>query len=158
MTPKFKVYGGSTGENIALQNIQARLRMVFAYLFAQLVPWTRGRTGTYLVLGSANVDESLRGYLTKYDCSAADLNPIGTCRCDIFISIIIIIIYILHEVYIYMFTTFLFSCCQYAQLELVAFAGVCGGGAKHGYARLTPLAVDVLPPDGMGSFLHGDAH
>jgi len=29
------------------------------------------------VLGSANVDESLRGYLTKYDCSSADINPIG---------------------------------------------------------------------------------
>jgi len=28
-------------------------------------------------LGSANVDESLRGYLTKYDCSSADINPIG---------------------------------------------------------------------------------
>jgi len=30
-----------------------------------------------LVLGSANVDECLRGYLTKYDCSSADINPIG---------------------------------------------------------------------------------
>ena len=30
-----------------------------------------------LVLGSANVDEALRGYMTKYDCSSADLNPIG---------------------------------------------------------------------------------
>ena len=30
-----------------------------------------------LVLGSANVDEGLRGYLTKYDCSSADVNPIG---------------------------------------------------------------------------------
>ncbi len=30
------------------------------------------------VLGSANVDEGLRGYLTKYDCSSADINPIGT--------------------------------------------------------------------------------
>jgi NAD+ synthase (glutamine-hydrolysing) len=29
------------------------------------------------VLGSANVDEALRGYYTKYDCSAADINPIG---------------------------------------------------------------------------------
>jgi len=29
-----------------------------------------------LVLGSANVDESLRGYFTKYDCSSADINPI----------------------------------------------------------------------------------
>lgn len=80
---------------------QARIRMVLAYLFAQLSYWSRGRTGGCLVLGSANVDErfacnlcsvlqcylqgvscqrvcfSLRGYMTKYDCSSADLNPIG---------------------------------------------------------------------------------
>ena len=30
------------------------------------------------MLGSSNLDESLRGYFTKYDCSAADLNPIGS--------------------------------------------------------------------------------
>jgi NAD+ synthase (glutamine-hydrolysing) len=36
-----------------------------------------GRNGSLLVLGSANVDEALRGYLTKYDCSSADINPIG---------------------------------------------------------------------------------
>jgi NAD+ synthase (glutamine-hydrolysing) len=52
--------------------------MVTAYLFAQLLPWVRGRQGFLLVLGSANVDEGLRGYMTKYDCSAADLNPIGS--------------------------------------------------------------------------------
>jgi len=75
--PKFKVHGGSEAENLALQNIQARLRMVLAYMFAQLLPFVRGKTGGLLVLGSANVDESLRGYLTKYDCSSADLNPIG---------------------------------------------------------------------------------
>ena len=53
--------------------------MVLAYMFAQLLPWVRGLPGAggLLVLGSANVDESLRGYLTKYDCSSADLNPIG---------------------------------------------------------------------------------
>lgn len=51
--------------------------MVIAYLFAQLSLWTRGHPGGLLVLGSANVDESLRGYLTKYDCSSADINPIG---------------------------------------------------------------------------------
>lgn len=70
--PRFKVYGGSWPENLALQNIQARLRMVMAYMFAQLLPFVRGRTapGSLLVLGSANVDESLRGYLTKYDCSS----------------------------------------------------------------------------------------
>ena len=77
-TPRFKIHGGTTAENLALQNIQARSRMVLAYLFAQLAPWVQGRTGGLLVLGSANVDESLRGYLTKYDNSAADLNPIGS--------------------------------------------------------------------------------
>lgn len=31
--------------------------MVLAYLFAQLLPWVRGKQGGLLVLGSANVDE-----------------------------------------------------------------------------------------------------
>ena len=77
--PRFTVHGGTKTENLALQNIQARLRMVIAYLFAQLLPTVRKRPngGSLLVLGSANVDESLRGYLTKYDCSSADINPIG---------------------------------------------------------------------------------
>ncbi|KAF8826059.1 hypothetical protein HHX47_DHR6000466 [Lentinula edodes] len=56
--PEFRAHGGSNAENLALQNIQARLRMVLAYLFAQLLPWVRGRVGGLLVLGSANVDES----------------------------------------------------------------------------------------------------
>ncbi|GBE86272.1 Glutamine-dependent NAD(+) synthetase [Sparassis crispa] len=77
MKPQYRIHGGSAAENLALQNIQARLRMLLAYLFAQLLPWVRGRTGGLLVLGSANVDESLRGYFTKYDCSSADINPIG---------------------------------------------------------------------------------
>ncbi|VEU37785.1 unnamed protein product [Pseudo-nitzschia multistriata] len=82
-TPRFLARGGTLAEDLALQNIQARMRMVTAYLFAQLLPWTRklaGDTvgkGFLLVLGSANVDEGLRGYMTKYDCSSADLNPIG---------------------------------------------------------------------------------
>jgi NAD+ synthase (glutamine-hydrolysing) len=78
VVPKFRVNGGSTIENTALQNVQARLRMVVAYFFAQLSLWAAGRPGSLLVLGSANVDESLRGYFTKYDCSSADLNPIGS--------------------------------------------------------------------------------
>lgn len=77
-TPRFRVHGGSGPENLALQNIQARLRMVVSFMMAQLLPWTRGNgSGFLLVLGSSNVDETLRGYLTKYDCSAADINPIG---------------------------------------------------------------------------------
>lgn len=57
---------------------QARLRMVLSYLFAQLMLWAKSRSGGLLVLASANVDESLRGYMTKYDCSSADVNPIGS--------------------------------------------------------------------------------
>jgi NAD+ synthase (glutamine-hydrolysing) len=78
--PKFKVEGGTVTENLMLQNIQARSRMVTAYEFAQILPTARQRPdgGGLLVLGSANVGESLRGYLTKYDCSSADINPIGS--------------------------------------------------------------------------------
>ncbi|XP_075401339.1 glutamine-dependent NAD(+) synthetase isoform X2 [Tenrec ecaudatus] len=75
--PLFAAHGGSSRENLALQNVQARVRMVLTYLFAQLSLWSRGARGGLLVLGSANVDESLLGYLTKYDCSSADINPIG---------------------------------------------------------------------------------
>ncbi|KAI0418153.1 glutamine-dependent NAD(+) synthetase [Xylaria grammica] len=79
-TPKFKVYGGSNTQNLALQNIQARSRMVLTYYFAQQMCEVRQRPGggSLLVLGSSNVDECLRGYLTKYDCSSADINPIGS--------------------------------------------------------------------------------
>lgn len=37
--------------------------MVLSYMFAQLLPWTRGHSGGLLVLGSANVDE--RYYSSK---------------------------------------------------------------------------------------------
>ena len=38
--------------------LQARMRMVLSYLFAQLTLWARGQSGGMLVLGSANVDEA----------------------------------------------------------------------------------------------------
>ena len=76
--PRFDCFGGTSAEDIAIQNVQARLRMIFSYLLAQLLPWVRGKKGFLLVLGSANVDECLRGYFTKYDCSSADVNPIGS--------------------------------------------------------------------------------
>merc|ERR1711898_86523 len=77
-----QITGGTSTENLALQNIQARSRMVMSYFMAQLMPWATDSgeapgKGSLLVLGSANVDEALRGYYTKYDCSAADINPIG---------------------------------------------------------------------------------
>ena len=76
--PKFKVHGGTRTENLAMQNIQARIRMVFAYCFAQLMVYvTTGKERGLLVLASSNGNEALRGNLTKYDCSCADINPIG---------------------------------------------------------------------------------
>lgn len=50
------------------QNLQARLRMVHTYFLAD----------DRLVLSAGNVDECLVGYLTKYDCSSGDINPIGS--------------------------------------------------------------------------------
>ncbi|KAN0040034.1 hypothetical protein ACTA71_011918 [Dictyostelium dimigraforme] len=75
--PQFRAHGGTPRENLALQNVQARTRMVLSYHLASLLLWEQGRPGSLLVLGSANCDESLRGYMTKYDCSSADINPIG---------------------------------------------------------------------------------
>ncbi|KAF8850820.1 hypothetical protein BDZ45DRAFT_751324 [Acephala macrosclerotiorum] len=40
---KYKVHGGTPSSNLALQNIQARLRMVLSYLFAQLLYTVRSR-------------------------------------------------------------------------------------------------------------------
>ncbi|KAH7324480.1 glutamine-dependent NAD(+) synthetase [Stachybotrys elegans] len=79
--PKFEVEGGTAGESLAKQNIQARNRLVVSYELAQLSTQARGlpRAGSaLLVLGSGNVDENLRGYYTKYDASSADLSPLGS--------------------------------------------------------------------------------
>ncbi len=76
--PKFISEGGSAVEDLALQNIQSRTRMCISYLIASLANWSRNRSGFLLVLGSANLDEGIMGYMTKYDCSSADLNPIGS--------------------------------------------------------------------------------
>lgn len=79
--PRFQVEGGSVAENLAKQNVQARNRMVASYELAQLSTTARKlpRAGSsLLVLTSNNVDEALRGYLTKYDCSSGDIAPLGS--------------------------------------------------------------------------------
>ena len=76
--PKFSEEGGSQRMDLALQNIQARTRMVLSYFLASLELEIRNISGFLLVLGSVNLDETLRGYYTKYDCSASDVNPIGS--------------------------------------------------------------------------------
>ncbi len=57
--PRFKVEGGTVQENLTLQCLQARIRMVTAYEFGQILPTARNRPGggSLLVLGSANVGE-----------------------------------------------------------------------------------------------------
>lgn len=70
LTSFYQVFGGSVQENLALQNIQARIRMVLAYLFGAMLPWCHGKPSSLLVLGSANVDEWLVGsiqVLNKYE-------------------------------------------------------------------------------------------
>lgn len=75
---KYQKEGGTWRSDLALQNIQARQRMSLSYLMASAELEIPKRKGFLLVLGSANLDEGLRGYYTKYDCSSADLNPIGS--------------------------------------------------------------------------------
>lgn len=60
-TPRYNIEGGTHAENLALQNIQARNRMVTQYTFAQLATTARGlpRAGSaLLVLSSGNVVRS----------------------------------------------------------------------------------------------------
>lgn len=78
LTPKYQCEGGSFTEDLALQNIYSRTRMVLTYLMAQMVPSRYNRKGFYLVLSAGNLDENLVGYFTKYDCSSGDLNLLGS--------------------------------------------------------------------------------
>jgi len=82
--PKFVANGGSRQEGLALQNLQARLRMTLSYYYAQLVSAVKGHGGSLLVIATGNCDEGLSGYFTKYDCSSGDLSPIGSiCKNDL---------------------------------------------------------------------------
>ena len=59
--PQFASKGGTWQEDMALQNVQARLRMVTAYLFSHsYYLGCEVKSGFLLVLGSGNVDEALR--------------------------------------------------------------------------------------------------
>lgn len=54
---------GSEQSGLALQNLQARLRMVLAYLLSSTLTIVRGRPGggNLIVLSSSNSSEALRG-------------------------------------------------------------------------------------------------
>ncbi len=68
------VYGHLTkllpgGDQVALGNIKARLRMVVLYYYANL--------NNYLVCGTGNKTELTLGYFTKYGDGACDILPFG---------------------------------------------------------------------------------
>lgn len=72
----------NTQQNLAVQNLQCRSRMVFSYLCAQM-NLARKRPhdewpGSLLVIGASNLDACLAGHYTKFGESSADVNPIGS--------------------------------------------------------------------------------
>ena len=74
----FRQHDQFQNEDLALQNVQARIRLVLSYLCAQLLPVKFGLSSFLLCFGTGNLSEVLRGYYTKYDCSSGDLNIIGS--------------------------------------------------------------------------------
>eukprot|EP00915_Cephaloidophora_sp_WS-2016_P001054 GHVH01001438.1.p1 GENE.GHVH01001438.1~~GHVH01001438.1.p1 ORF type:complete len:799 (-),score=118.13 GHVH01001438.1:53-2449(-) len=85
---KFKTQGGTSVEDLCLQNLQSRTRMVLAYAMSSTFPslirkarpaeFGEHKDGFLLNIATGNQCEMLRGYYTKYDCSSGDLNPIGS--------------------------------------------------------------------------------
>jgi NAD+ synthase (glutamine-hydrolysing) len=82
---KFKNQGGNWMEDLALQNIQARTRLVTSYLISQTLQAKGLNKKFLLVVGTGNCSEVNRGYFTKYDNSSGDINLIGDlCKQEIF--------------------------------------------------------------------------
>ena len=52
--------------------------MILAYFVSAKIAIENKLAGKLLNLGSSNLDEAVVGYYTKYDCSAADINPIAS--------------------------------------------------------------------------------
>jgi NAD+ synthase (glutamine-hydrolysing) len=74
---KFKNQEGNWMEDLTLQNLQARLRLVSSYLCAQTLQAKGLSKKFFLVVGTGNCSEMNRGYFTKYDNSSGDINFIG---------------------------------------------------------------------------------
>lgn len=74
----FKTQGGSPNEDLALQNLQARSRLVLSYFISQILPLKHNLKSFLLVMATGNLSEVLRGYYTKYDNSSGDLDLVGS--------------------------------------------------------------------------------
>jgi len=85
---KFLSEGGSQTEDLILQNIQSRTRMVISYAIASAFPglmrerdpikYGKSSNGFFLTVATGNQCETIFGYYTKYDCSSGDVNPIAS--------------------------------------------------------------------------------
>ena len=75
--PQFQSEGGSRSEEIALEALQCRIRMVVSYISGQLLPFSLNRTGFLIVLSCTSLEQNILGYHTKYGNSSGDINPIG---------------------------------------------------------------------------------
>ena len=72
-------------EDLALQNVQARTRLVTSYLISQSLQAKGVNNKFLLVVGTGNCSEVNRGYFTKYDNSSGDINFIGDlCKQEVF--------------------------------------------------------------------------
>ncbi|KJP87448.1 hypothetical protein AK88_02880 [Plasmodium fragile] len=79
---KFKSQGGSNYQDLCLQNVQSRSRLLMTYFFSPLICHKRYaplnlHNEFLLTIGTGNLDETITGYYTKYDCSSGDINLIG---------------------------------------------------------------------------------
>lgn len=70
--------GSPTTENLALQSLQARIRLTLSYLAAQLLHKKYPLRSYLLTLATGNLSEVVRGYFTKYDNSSGDINLLGS--------------------------------------------------------------------------------
>ena len=75
--PRFLSEGGSLCEDIALQSLQSRIRMVVSYISGQLLHFAYNRQGFLIVLATSSLEQNICGYFTKYGNSSGDINPIG---------------------------------------------------------------------------------
>ncbi|EUD68089.1 hypothetical protein C922_01701 [Plasmodium inui San Antonio 1] len=79
---KFKTEGGRNYEDLCLQNVQSRSRLLITYFFSPLICQKRYaplnlHNEFLLTIATGNLDETITGYYTKYDCSSGDINVIG---------------------------------------------------------------------------------
>lgn len=74
----FESQGGSIREDLALQSVQARSRLVVSYLAAQVIPVKFHLRSFLIVMATGNCSEVVRGYYSRYDNSSGDVNVMGS--------------------------------------------------------------------------------